>query len=75
MYIFALMKNRSLWISIGMLLFLVNFVSLILMIVGLQFGFMQWIDYFGRAWGLGIRLSLVIFGAALVYAQVVRQNE
>lgn len=50
----------------GFLLFLIGFSALVLMIVGVQFAFLTWIDAGGRLLGLLIRILMIIAGVVLV---------
>ena len=52
---------------LGFLLFMVGFLALILSLVGLQFGFMTWIDNVGGLFGFIVRLMLIVVGITMAY--------
>ncbi len=60
-------KNRSLFTLIGFILISLGFLALVLMIVGVQFAFLTWIDQPGRLFGFVVRLSMILIGFILVY--------
>lgn len=51
---------------IGFTLFFINFLSIVLSMIGLQFSFMEWPDYLGRGIGFFIRLTIAMVGIILV---------
>jgi hypothetical protein len=58
---------KNLLIVLGFCLFAVGFLSLILTLVGLQFGFLMWIENWGPLMGLIIRLIMIFGGMVLLY--------
>ncbi len=52
---------------LGFLMFMLGFLALILSLVGLQFGFMTWIDNVGGLFGFIVRLLLIVVGITLAY--------
>ena len=62
------MSKKGLSTLIGFLLFTVGFLSLILQLVGIKLSFLVWIDAFGGAIGLAIRLLMILSGIVITYA-------
>ncbi len=60
------MKNKGLLSIIGFLLFLFGFLSILLSVVGIKLVFLQWVDAFGRGFGLLFKLLMVIAGFVVV---------
>jgi len=61
------MNLPTLVLILGFLLFLFGFLAFILMLVGLQFSFMAFIDASGRTFGLLIRLMMIFGGVVMMY--------
>lgn len=51
---------------IGFIFFVLGFAALSLMVVGVQFSFLTWMDAPGKLFGLVLRLVLIISGVILV---------
>lgn len=61
------MDKRGLTVLLGFLLFLFGMLSLILLLVGLKLSFLVWIDYWGMAMGMVIRLVMIFGGVIIMY--------
>jgi len=61
------MNRPTLFLILGFLLFLFGFLALVLMLVGLQFSFMAFIDNTSRTVGLLIRLLMIFGGVIIMY--------
>ncbi len=57
---------KTFFTSLGFILFITGMLSLVLMVVGIQFSFLSWIDAAGRGIGLIIRLAMVMAGVIMV---------
>jgi hypothetical protein len=60
--------NRGILTLAGFLLFIFGFSALCLMIMGVQYSFLTWIDAPGRLFGFVVRLVMIILGFMLVAA-------
>jgi hypothetical protein len=61
------MYRATILLIVGFLVFLAGFISLVLMLVGLQLSYLVFIDTWGRSVGLVIRLLMIFGGVVLVY--------
>ena len=61
------MYRNTIIIILGFLLFVVGFISLVLMLVSIQLSFLTFIDTWGRTIGLVIRLCMIFGGVVMVY--------
>jgi hypothetical protein len=62
------MKNlpKGTLTAIGFVLFVLGFAALSLMVVGVNFSFLTWVDAAGKLPGLVLRVAMVIGGIMLV---------
>lgn len=60
-------RNATIMLILGFLVFLLGILALILMLVGVQFSFLKWIDAGGQTLGLVIRLMMIFGGIVVVY--------
>jgi len=60
------MKNRGILTLLGFLLFIIGFTAICLMLMGIQFTFLAWIDAPGQLFGFIGRLVMIIGGFLLV---------
>ena len=60
--------NRGMLTIIGFIFFIIGFTSLFLMMIGIQYSFLTWIDTLGKLPGFLIRLALIIGGFIMVAA-------
>ncbi len=60
------MSAKSIYAIIGFILIIIGMLSLILMLVGVQFSFLTWIDGSGRLTGFVIRLLMIICGFVII---------
>ena len=68
--------NKTLLTSLGFIFFLVGFSAICLMLMGIQYSFLTWIDAPGRLFGFVARLVIVIIGFLLVaFARMDRGDE
>ena len=58
---------KGVYAIIGFSLFIIGFLALFLMMVGVQLSFLTWIDANGRLLGFIIRLLMIIAGAIIIY--------
>ncbi|MEL6866648.1 MAG: hypothetical protein AAFP19_19640 [Bacteroidota bacterium] len=58
--------NKAIWSLIGFSLFIIGFLALVLMIVGVQLSYLTWIDSGGRLMGFVIRLLMILSGVVIV---------
>lgn len=61
------MSKKGLYAIIGFSLFIVGFLALFLMLVGVQLSYLTWIDAPGRLVGFLIRLGMILSGAIIIY--------
>ncbi len=59
--------SRNLFTIIGFICFTLAFLSIILMLVGVQFDFLRWMDARGRGYGLLLRLLILFVGFIIFY--------
>ena len=59
--------KKATWVSIGFLLFILGFVSLVLSLVGLKLSFLTWIDGPGAVFGFVVRVLMIVGGIVVVY--------
>ena len=67
------MSKRALYTLIGFLLFILGTLTLLIELVGLSFGFMGFLDIFGRLGAFVIKISLILVGFVIV--AVANNNE
>ena len=67
--------NRGILTFIGFLLFIFGFSALCLMMMGIQYSFLTWIDAPGRSAGFVIRLVMIVAGFMFVAADRVNWGE
>jgi hypothetical protein len=60
------MTSKSVYAIIGFVLIILGFLSLVLMMVGVQLSFLTWIDAPGRLFGFVMRLLLIIGGFIII---------
>ena len=60
------MTTKSVYAIIGFVLIILGFLSLVLMMVGVQLSFLTWIDAPGRLFGFVMRLLLIIGGFIII---------
>jgi uncharacterized Tic20 family protein len=60
------MSKRALYTLIGFLLFIVGTLTLLIELVGLSFGFMSFLDIFGRLGAFIAKITLILLGFVLV---------
>lgn len=58
--------SKSLFTTIGFILFLLGMLSIVLMVVGVQFSYLTWLDAAGRGLGLLARIVMIIGGAIMI---------
>ena len=58
--------SKSLFTTIGFILFLLGILSMVLMVVGVQFSYLTWLDAGGRGLGLLARIVMVVGGAIMI---------
>lgn len=59
-------KRRGLWTLVGFALFFMGFLSIILGMIGIQFSFLKWLDFFGRGFGFLVRLFMILTGIIFI---------
>ncbi len=59
--------SKGIYAFIGFSLFIVGFLALFLMLVGVQLSFLTWIDAGGRLVGFLIRIGMILGGVIMVY--------
>lgn len=59
--------KASLLTIIGFALFIIGFLALLLMLLGLNLTYLKFIDNGGRLLGMLIRISMIILGLIMVY--------
>ncbi len=52
---------------IGFLLFIFGMLSLVLMLVGANFSYLTWLDYWGKGIGFVMRLTMIGLGLIISY--------
>lgn len=60
-------KNTTTLTIIGFLLFIAGFSSIVLMLVGLNLSYLQWLDAGGKLLGFVLRMLMIMAGFTLVY--------
>ncbi len=58
--------SKTLITTIGFVLFLLGMISMVLMVVGVQFSYLTWLDAGGRGMGLLARIIMVVGGAIMI---------
>jgi hypothetical protein len=61
-----MLKHRTLLLVIAILLFIFGITATVMMLSGLNWAFLTWVDTFGRTFGLVIRLLMVVSGVVLL---------
>ena len=61
------MVRATVILVLGFLIFMLGFLSLVLLLVGARLSFLGWIDSGGPLLGLVVRLLMTFGGLALVY--------
>jgi len=59
-------SNKSILTFIGFLFLMVGFSAICLMLMGIQYSFLTWIDVPGRLFGFVARLVIIIIGFLMV---------
>ena len=59
--------TKGIYAILGFSLFIIGFLALFLMIVGVQLSYLTWIDANGRLLGFIIRLMMIVTGAIIIY--------
>lgn len=59
--------KRAIILSIGFFLFISGFLSLVLMMTGLQLSYLGFLDYFGKGPGFLLRIVMIIAGIVMIY--------
>ena len=63
-----MLKNRGVLMLISFLLVVFGVTALIMMLVGVNWAFMTFLDYPGRAFGMVIRILMIMVGVVLFVA-------
>ncbi|MFT5166771.1 MAG: hypothetical protein ACI8P3_002003 [Saprospiraceae bacterium] len=61
------MSKKGIYAFIGFSLFIIGFLALFLMLVGVQLSFLTWIDAPGRLIGFLIRVGMILSGAIIIF--------
>lgn len=67
--------KKTIWVSIGFLLFILGFTALVLSLVGVKISFLLWLDYPGPLFGFLMRIFMIILGIVIVYMTVTDWRE
>ncbi|MCC6725430.1 MAG: hypothetical protein IT258_13060 [Saprospiraceae bacterium] len=59
--------KKTVWISVGFLLFILGFSALVLSLVGVKLSFLVWLDYPGALFGFLAKIFMVVTGIVVVY--------
>jgi len=62
--------KKTAWVTLGFLLFVFGFSSLVLSLVGVKFSFLAWLDYPGALFGFLMKIFMVVAGIVVVYLNV-----
>lgn len=62
--------KKTLWVSLGFLLFIIGFVALVLSLIGVRLTYLTWIDEPGGLFGFLTRIFMIISGVVIVYLTV-----
>jgi len=65
--------QKNLWVIIGFVLFVIGVVSVVINLVGLNFGFLQWADTMGQLGAFLFKVTMIFIGVVLVV--LVNSNE
>ena len=60
------MNAKAVYAIIGFSLLIIGFLSLVLMLVGVQLSYLTWIDNLGRLTGFVIRLLMITGGIVMI---------
>ena len=66
------MYRNTILLVVGFLLFFFGFLSLVLVLIGMRFSFLSWIDHFGPGVGFAIRLFMIFGGVVMMYVSRTR---
>ncbi len=61
------MSKKGIYAIIGFTLFIVGFLALFLMIVGVQLSYLTWIDAPGHLFGFIVRIGMILSGAVIIF--------
>ncbi len=61
------MSKKAIYAIFGFSLFIIGFLALFLMLVGVQLSYLTWIDANGRLIGFIIRIVMVLAGAIIIF--------
>ena len=61
------MSKKGIYALLGFSLFIVGFLALFLILVGVQLSFLTWIDAPGRLIGFLIRIGMILSGAIIIF--------
>ncbi len=61
------MTKKAIFAIIGFSLFIIGFLALFLMLVGVQLSFLSWIDAAGKLLGFIIRLGMIVGGGIIIF--------
>jgi hypothetical protein len=60
-----MLKHRGFLLLASFALFIIGFTALIMMLLGLNWSFLRWMDMFGRGFGMVLRLVLIAAGLVM----------
>lgn len=60
------MSKKNLYTLIGFLLFVIGILTLLINLVGLDFGILKWLEVFGRLGAFCIKLGMIFGGVIMV---------
>jgi hypothetical protein len=63
-----MLKHRTPLLVFAILLFIIGMTSLVMMLSGVSWSFLTWIDALGRGFGLIIRILMIMSGVVLLIA-------
>ncbi len=61
------MSKKGIYAIIGFSLFIIGFLALFLMLVGVQLSYLTWIDAPGRLVGFIIRIGMILTGGIIIF--------
>jgi hypothetical protein len=59
--------KKAAWITLGFLLFIFGFTTLVLSLVGVKISFLTWLDYPGPLFGFLAKIFMIVSGIVMVY--------
>ncbi|MEO1258349.1 MAG: hypothetical protein AAFZ15_06115 [Bacteroidota bacterium] len=62
--------KKTIWVTIGFILFIVGFTALVLSLIGVKLTYLTWIDKPSSLFGFIIRILMIIGGVVIVYLSV-----